>query len=76
MPARASSYLAGAGSAMRPSVTVHAVPCFADNYSWQVRNAAHRTVVLVDPAEAAAALLTLLVLAPPPFFVGTKLKGC
>ena len=44
---------------MRPSVTVHAVPCFTDNYSYQIRNAAHNTVVLVDPAEAAKCLSAL-----------------
>jgi hydroxyacylglutathione hydrolase len=44
---------------MRPSVTVHAVPCFSDNYCWQVRNSAHRTVVLVDAAEAAKCLAAL-----------------
>ena len=44
---------------MRPAVTVHAVPCFSDNYSWQIRNSAHRTVVLVDAAEAAKCLAAL-----------------
>ena len=44
---------------MRPHVSVHFVPCFTDNYSYQIRNAAHNTVVLVDPAEAAVCLAAL-----------------
>ena len=41
---------------MRPSIRVHLVPLFNDNYCYLVANDAHRTCVLVDPADAPRAL--------------------
>ena len=44
---------------MKPALKVTAVPMFSDNYAWLLQNAAHRTAVIVDPADASVALASL-----------------
>lgn len=52
---RAFSYLAHS-SLMRPALRVTPIPLFSDNFCWLIENQAHRTAILVDPAEAAPCL--------------------
>ena len=38
---------------MKPSTTITPIPLFTDNYAWLIRNDAHRTCLIVDPADPA-----------------------
>lgn len=49
---RGFTYLAHM-AAMAPALRVRPLPLFTDNYAWLVTNEAHRTAVLVDPAQVA-----------------------
>lgn len=44
---------------MLPHILISPIPLFQDNYAWLVSNTAHRTCVLVDPADGAACLAAL-----------------
>ena len=44
---------------MRPALRVRAIPIFADNLAWLIENHAHRTAILVDPADAGACLAAI-----------------
>jgi hydroxyacylglutathione hydrolase len=41
---------------MRPALRVTPIPLFSDNYAWLICNDAHRTAILVDPADATLCL--------------------